>query len=246
MEGSIRTLGHNADSIVPFPTAAQARTLAPAWDLEMGFYDSLMTSADSIVFYNFSQQMATTDCEIWQQYLEMLNNAEIDSAQYYLGLMEATNNLDYNNVSCAEAFLETFAWYNPFLSTTEQTLEHLAYQTPYIAGRAVYSARVMLGIDNLDYGILYKQDALNENQEDVFELWPNPALNNVQLVFGAEYNGLLELNVRDLSGRLVSTQSSIIRSTYYSIDLSGIVSGVYFVEVSLNGASVGVQRLIKQ
>jgi PKD repeat protein len=165
-------------------------------DLEMGYYDSLMTTADSLVFYNFSQQMAATDFEMWQQYLEMLGNAEIDSAQYYLGLMEATNNLDQNNVTTAEAFLESFAWYNPFVSSTEQALEYLAYQTPYIAGRAVYSARVMLNIDNLDYGIMYKQDAIDDMLENSFEFWPNPADNFVQLVFGNELNGQLGLRFK--------------------------------------------------
>lgn len=215
-------------------------------DMMDGEFVGLLSYGDSLIFYNFSQQMANSDYGLWEQHLNMLENGELDSAQYYLSLMEATNNLDQNHVTTSELYGLKYAYHNSFDMDEEQSLSWLAYQTPYVAGRAVYSARVMLDIDNLDNGILYKQDPSFDAKLESFELWPNPASNQVQLVFDIECHGRLELTVRDLSGRLVLEQHETIRSEYYSLDLTGIALGLYMLEARLDGVILGTQKLIKQ
>jgi hypothetical protein len=139
-----------------------------------------------------------------------------------------------------------YAWQNPFSAATEQGLTLLAYQTPYLAGRAVYSARVMLDVDNLDYGILYKQENDRDAELESFELWPNPSSGQVQLVFGKECEGRLALTVRDMSGRVVSRDERTIRSRYITMELQHLAPGLYLIEAKLDGNELGIQKVMKQ
>jgi hypothetical protein len=214
-------------------------------DLREGSYDSLMAAGDSTIFYNFMQQVAATDQGLWEEYLQRLEAGELDTARLYMELMNATGSLDQNNAYCAEAYLAHYAWQNPFGAATEQGLTLLAHQTPYIAGRAVYSARVMLDIDNLDYGILYKQDpAIDKCMKSQFELYPNPTKGYVNLLWDETQEGTVKITVRDARGIIALDFENHMNSYQYTLDITSLQTGFYTIWVELEGKDPAVRKLI--
>jgi hypothetical protein len=75
MEGSIQTLGHNSDSFVPFSTAAQARTLAPAR------VDSNVTAIDSVDIHLLDSLASL--CPIYHGLAVYSSRALLDAIGYF-------------------------------------------------------------------------------------------------------------------------------------------------------------------
>ncbi|MFK8038828.1 MAG: T9SS type A sorting domain-containing protein [Crocinitomicaceae bacterium] len=79
-----------------------------------------------------------------------------------------------------------------------------------------------------------------------FTLFPNPTNSDIvslQLIKGAEIDSPIEITMHDLAGKLVNIQSESMGSGMYSIDVSNIAPGTYFVTGSTYGNKV-TKRLI--
>ncbi|HEU4609628.1 MAG TPA: T9SS type A sorting domain-containing protein, partial [Chitinophagaceae bacterium] len=75
-----------------------------------------------------------------------------------------------------------------------------------------------------------------------FEIYPNPAADNFQLSLGNS-SDKFAISIASLDGKVVLTQDG--SGKVAKVDVSKLVPGVYFVEVS-NEASRSVQRLVKK
>ncbi len=71
-------------------------------------------------------------------------------------------------------------------------------------------------------------------------IYPNPASNIITIQ--ARSGAVSEIEIRDLAGRQVYTQSG----NAGKVDVSGLQSGMYFVKVHYTNGETNVQRLIKQ
>lgn len=70
----------------------------------------------------------------------------------------------------------------------------------------------------------------------LFSIYPNPATNEITV--SHDYNGNLEYEILDLSGRKLFT------STAENIDVSNLTSGVYLVALKLDGKVSGVEKFV--
>ena len=80
------------------------------------------------------------------------------------------------------------------------------------------------------------------------QLFPNPATDNVTMNYNLAVAGQASIDVLDITGRLIKEVYQGNKSTgpqNQIIDLSDLVSGIYFVRLSLNGEQV-VRRVVVQ
>lgn len=84
----------------------------------------------------------------------------------------------------------------------------------------------------------------SELPEYLLEVYPNPATDRIHVVF--DRTGPTDINVIDMTGRLIqSTRYQSAGFTNYSLDISSLNAGIYFVRVG-SGSQANVMRFIKE
>ena len=68
-----------------------------------------------------------------------------------------------------------------------------------------------------------------------FTVYPNPARNFIQMQMNKNVNGLVKVQVTDLTGKLIKEQSFVVSNSTINISTSGIINGTYLVKLSYNG-----------
>ena len=146
---------------------------------------------------------------------------------------KTVNNIYLNSVAIGEA-----------ISAEDQlTLETIALTTPYLSGDAVYTARVLLGIDPTDYGISYRVAAANVSQIAI-NMYPNPSSGNLSIAFEKSSEDNCIFNCYDLSGKLLLSKKIPKHTQEVQMDLSLLSNGVYFIEIEENGIQLLQEKLI--
>jgi hypothetical protein len=85
--------------------------------------------------------------------------------------------------------------------------------------------------------------AVNDFLDDVdWKIYPNPAGEFIHIDV-ASPSGDAQVSILDLHGRLIESQSLIAGDKYSSLDVSGMISGMYIVKLMTNGKS-GSKKLI--
>jgi hypothetical protein len=79
--------------------------------------------------------------------------------------------------------------------------------------------------------IVFPLSVKNENKNDDFTIFPNPAQNNFNIEFTKSVNGTVK--VLDLSGKLVLNTN--INSMNETVDCSNLNNGLYIVKIEANG-----------
>jgi len=74
-----------------------------------------------------------------------------------------------------------------------------------------------------------------------FSLYPNPASNQVNLVFEASSNS--EYSISDISGRLMQGGILSTQTLIHNLDISALNSGIYLITIKSDG-SRRTERLI--
>lgn len=88
---------------------------------------------------------------------------------------------------------------------------------------------------------------LNElTSNTVFDLYPNPAQNEIHLSFNeSELGELANLLLVDQSGREINSEVFHVNDLHHTVDCSKLTNGVYFIQVK-TGKSQAVSRFVKQ
>ena len=82
---------------------------------------------------------------------------------------------------------------------------------------------------------------LNSLSLDDFELYPNPSNDLINISLNAAFQGNFNLEIRDLSGRLISTMQ--LKDNMTTVDLSSVSNGAYFLTVS-DGVSLLTKKVV--
>ena len=131
-----------------------------------------------------------------------------------------------------------------FSSGDSSTLYNIAVQNAADAGEAVFAARVMLGliVDESSASSARYNIGQTEEQPHSFTLYPNPASDNVNGLILLEENQMAVVNIVDLQGKVISTQKLFV-SRVFTIDVSGLESGLYFVQMLVDGEIIETSKL---
>lgn len=155
-----------------------------------------------------------------------------------------TENLHQSNRKTVNTiYLNSVAVGAPISVADRLTLETIALTTPYLSGDAVYSARVLLGIDPTDYGIAYRQAAPASTQ-NLASIYPNPSSGELSIALAKSSKNICIFHCYDLSGKLLLSKTIPVGIQVAQFDLSALSNGVYFVEIKDNGTPVLQEKLI--
>ena len=99
-------------------------------------------------------------------------------------------------------------------------------------------------------GSVGKSNSVNLNRTkgiEELELYPNPAKENIHLIFRSAADGIAEINILDPSGQQLISQSieSKQGENEINIQLGSLSSGLYFIQIQQND-SILMQRFVKE
>jgi hypothetical protein len=158
--------------------------------------------------------------------------------------MNATGNIEQNMRTTGQAYQQAYAFGNDFATTTEQTLQTIALQTPYVGGRGVYSARVMLDIDNWMFDLPYKTDPMEvqaPEAERTVKLYPVPADRDLMIQWNLPASA--HIVVYDVRGMAVLEQDAHETGSLL-LDVSGLAKGVYILSLEYTDGTTESHQVI--
>ena len=127
----------------------------------------------------------------------IIENEQIISDKLYVQNRKTVNSIYLNSLIDGSEISEE----------DKATLENIALITPYLGGDAVYSARVLLDMDVMDYDIEYRTDGSNELQmvkrNPFVKVYPNPVKNDMVIDLLNDFEEVITLSIYDLKGTLV-------------------------------------------
>jgi len=153
--------------------------------------------------------------------------------------------IEQNRKTVNEIYLNTVTQDVPLDSMQIIQLTNIALMMPYLGGDAVYSARVMLGLDPDDYGVSYRlaEPVKQNNIENGIRVYPNPANNEITIEF-VNYDNLqnAELQIYDLLGSLIFSRKLTENVTHISV--AELQSGLYFYNIVVNNNCIAKEKLV--
>jgi len=187
-------------------------------------------------------------------------NAEFDNQGNYLG----SNVVEVNKVTgevSTRGQLTEFPWFVVGSSSFDQNSGSLllvgldtsfvqkmivfnttdnTYQTGYVPGSVSE-----IVCDNAAFArSTYTTTGIPEMPEFAVNLYPNPADNQINLLFGTEDTGDIRLSIFNMNGQLVFSKEIPVNSGK-NIDVSLLESGIYLLQVSSEKA-VETRKLVIQ
>ena len=87
---------------------------------------------------------------------------------------------------------------------------------------------------------------LNEAHRDQSELYPNPAVDRVELSYNANFDKELSLRIIDMTGRntYINKQTEVAEGlNVLSFDLREVPSGIYLLEIN-NGEEIVTKKFM--
>jgi hypothetical protein len=135
-----------------------------------------------------------------------------------------------------------------FSHADSATLYGIAIQYASEAGEAVYSARVLLGLDIDEYGAgvsgnrLGNSDATTAEPVTAVSIYPNPVSDqlNVNTTLTEDQTGTIIIT--DLQGKIVM-QQTIGMSGAALMNVAGLDNGMYLVQVYVDGVLIETNKL---
>lgn len=93
-----------------------------------------------------------------------------------------------------------------------------------------------------------EEDSFSENSEQskngvVYSLFPNPASTNTIVHFEKRLNEEAEVQIFDLSGKLIKKSKTLITTDTLTVDLDGVHTGLYFFNIKSNSIENKSQKL---
>jgi len=103
-------------------------------------------------------------------------------------------------------------------------------------GDAVYSARVILGIDplqyNLDYAISPIKPMVTDDDVAKLKIYPNPANEILNIELSNIIEGSATIEIYDLNGKLCYYKVINTSQKLQSIDIRSILKGIYNIRIT--------------
>jgi hypothetical protein len=113
------------------------------------------------------------------------------------------------------------------------------------SGREVYYKIKFVGEDKDDFQYS-NAVVVNPLWSNAFSFYPNPVTTNLTIENEAFQEGKkIEIQILDLSGKVIVNQSLSMAAGKVSIDFRDIPSGVYLVEGFSNGLPTGKRKIVK-
>jgi hypothetical protein len=203
----------------------------------------------TIHIYNTAPNSIFTFADI-RKGLDEANFVTVGAHKFPLPWAGSPAGLNYNwlttsdfqgNGGCDAAdSLSVFDFQVPVLSNSVSTVNFVA-----VAVRIEELAQTEQMIDGCGLPFrLANQTAVNSAE---FRLFPNPANSAVTVEYTVAQNDNAELNLMDMTGRVISSQKLVSGDhATTSLDVANVSAGVYYSDLRVNGQSVKKDKLVVQ
>ncbi len=200
---------------------------------------------------DFYIEMKEGNAGMFKEIVNLLQQEDNSGAIIVNSTITPENLSESNMQLFIEICLATWAENNFELDAYQiSILEFIAYQNPYSGGDAVYSARVMLGLDIADFITIPAERKRQETDEstllDQGIIVPNPNTGKMSYIYTMAYEDNSEFQIFNSRGGLIRSYKLVFESKSLDIDLSDQTNGIYVYRVVTNGKIYAGNKIILQ
>lgn len=225
-----------------------------AYAYEMLARDSMLMYQGTIldaVLQDFYQTISEGNYGAFDEIVNLLQQEDTIGAIIVNSIITPENLTESNQQLFNEIFFATWGENKIELDAYQQsTLEFIAFQNPYSGGDAVYSARVMLGLDIADFmDNSMERRSETEDKHTVYDqgvIVPNPNTGKMIYLYSINSNEKSELQIFNARGTLIRNYSLPSDIPSIEVDLSDQTSGIYVYRVVTNGTVFAGNKIILQ
>jgi hypothetical protein len=200
------------------------------------------------VYMNFYNSENTNNLGSFENVRNSIEQQNILLASNINSSISPANNIENNRKTVNDIYLRS--WANEifsFSSSDSATLFNIAMQKPLMAGDAVYSARIMLGIEpgaseNKTTNKISEQLNVKTKIYSA-KIYPNPTGEEATLDYAVSENESGSLEIYSVLGEEI-TSFKLKPQERLTFITSGIQSGVYFYKVIINKENISSGKLI--
>jgi len=202
--------------------------------------------ADDADYQSFYNQLKNSNFGEFADVRKLLDTADFDGAKNKNDNINPHRLIELNRKTVMAIYLSSLAQDIKLDSVQTAELMNIALMTPYIGGDAVYSARVMLGIDPDEYGTTYRVNpyeiSQTSNNNSVL-VYPNPTKDEITIDLGYDFLlGNAEINIYGLLGNRLIT--SKINEPISKISVQDLSQGVYTYNIIVNNNCIAKDKLV--
>lgn len=200
-------------------------------------------SNEDALYQNYYDSISITNTGWIQKSIDYISNGKFDSASYANENINATNEIESNRKTVNEILLVYSQMELPVLDSEQiKILTPIAYSDPLNNGEAVYTARVLLGIDpdgNVKYENYTEEFSKDENRW--MHIYPNPASDvlNIEVLSSSPS---FTLNLYSITGKLVLQTE--IEQGFSTLNISDLKGGVYIIQARTSDLPACYDKLI--
>lgn len=185
--------------------------------------------------------------------LSMYHNPYIEYHRWFYGSVSDNEKISISNGS-SKSDIETVAYTgneNVWTTKKVRVLDFISLTNNMTFSVEVTDAGSASTVEGaLDKFVVYDSVQANiqdQNQFDLFNVFPNPTKNEINIVFASSSNQASTVKIFNMYGDLVLTELIQPNNSYNvnKIDMSAFTSGVYMIELS-DGDHIGIKKVIKQ
>jgi hypothetical protein len=189
-------------------------------------------------YQSFFDSIKETELGKFEQVYRLIQDGSFDEAQIMNESLVPGLDIFVNLKTVLAIYLDSWCKERYELTTTEyQTLYEIANQTPYAAGDAVYTARIMIGYEPDEHEVAYRVHKPNSTTDkEQVKLYPNPASESVTIEFeNVDFKQVnAELNVYSITGKLIESYHFQTSNSYKVLSTERLQNGIYLYHIRLD------------
>jgi len=177
---------------------------------------------------------------------ERMFSHDNEQAKAFLNNITPDDKLKWMQRQVDEVYMDT--WNKDIYEFTPaqyQTLFGIATITPYEGGEAVYTARVMLGIDPDTYQLYYSPNPIHKTEKELeAKVYPNPASKQLTVSFSGNCPANSKLKLYNMLGIEVAEFNLTPNSTKTELNTESLKPGMYYYHVVSNDKNIDSGKLM--
>jgi len=215
------------------------------WDKQFFYNDiqnstvlanSLNSQANALTFYNILDE---SNIGGFGKVNAFMNNDDFMAAETLNNSIVPENDIEKNRQTVNAIYLNTWAKERfEFTATERSVLEDIAYLEPLIAGSAVYSARVMLGINPILNNGSRMAQTPNTANNYAGVIYPNPTKEMAYLDYSLNEGISAVINIYNITGIHIKSYTINSDKQQFKFSTNDLKSGIYFYNIMLDDHSV--------
>ncbi len=197
------------------------------------------------IYSQFYDEMQSSTVADFEEQNNDIAAANYENAQAILYSMSVSSDgFDYYEFQVDTIFLNTWAQDNLDLSSNQYSiLREIAEGDNMLYGPAVYTARVMVGMENMGSTarIGHFSNQQTKNSESKIKVYPNPTSGLIEIESSVDLENAT-MEIYSLLGKKVKVIR--LNNKHSSVDLSDLSQGIYIYRVVNNNSVIAVNKII--